>query len=146
MSDLHVTPVQSPAEAEDWRRVHNQVIPADPLSPDEVRDRLSRNRLEVAYLDGVAVGCTTVRPPTPTDATATVIVRVLPPWRRRGFGGQLYARSLAQARALGADRIETIVWESNVDGTRFAYAQGFAEVSRYLPEGEDVAYVTMRLS
>jgi len=127
----------------DWQYVHNLIIPTAPLSLDEVRERLGRHRLEVAYLGDVLVGNSTVRPPE--DGVATVIVRVLPEQRRRGYGAELLARSVAVVGELGARGLETIVLESNIDGLRFARAHGFVdEVDRYLPDGDDVAFVTLR--
>jgi GNAT superfamily N-acetyltransferase len=144
VSELRIELVAGERAAEDWRYVHNLIIPDDPLSVDEVRERIGRNRLEVAYLGDVVVGCSTVRPPANSQRTATVISRVLVDYRRRGFGTQLYRRGLEQARALGAQHIETIVWEPNVDGLRFAEAIGFVEVSRDLMDGAP-AYITLRL-
>ena len=72
-------------------------MPASPLWADEVGVRAGRSHLEVAYLT-VAEGCSTVRPPAREEATATVIARVLPEHRRRGFGEQIYLRGLAKAR------------------------------------------------
>jgi GNAT superfamily N-acetyltransferase len=137
-------PVDSDQAIEDWQHVHNAIIPADPLSLADIAERLQRNRLEVAYLADTLVGCTTVRPPSADTAAATVIVRVLPEHRGQGLGRQLYIRALAQARALGTGEIETIIWASNVDGLRFALANGFVEVSRYLPPDEEVPYLTLR--
>jgi GNAT superfamily N-acetyltransferase len=137
------------ATLEDWRYVHNTIIPADPLSQEEVRERIGRNHLEVAYLDDVLIGCTTVRPPTATTsdatATATVIVRVLPSYRRQGYGEELFVREMARARDLGAQTVETIVLETNPDGLRFALSHGFAEVARYLPDEGGDAFITLRL-
>jgi GNAT superfamily N-acetyltransferase len=99
----------------------------------------------VAYRGEVLVGCTTVRPAVGPEATSVVIVRVLAEHRGQGFGTQLYGRASAAARALGAGQIETVVWEPNVDGLRFAAANGFVEVSRYLPPDEDDAFLTLRL-
>lgn len=145
VSDLRIQAVDGETTLEDWRHVHNVIIPADPLSQDEVRERAGRNRLAVAYLDGVLVGCSTVRPPEAPGAPATVIARVLPEHRRRGFGSEVYSAALGQARTLGAEQIETIVWAANTDGLRFAKARGFVEVDRYLLPGAAVAYVTLRL-
>lgn len=131
---------------EDWRRVHNEIIPVSPLSPDEVRERMGRNRLQVAWVDDVLVGCSTVRPPLADSRTATVIVRVLPPHRRQGIGSQFYERELAAARDLGAEVIKTVVLESNTDGLRFALSRGFVEVDRYVLEGDDVGYVELLLA
>jgi GNAT superfamily N-acetyltransferase len=128
----------------DWQHVHNAIVPSAAMSLQEVRERVGRNLLDVSYRDGVLVACTTIRPPH--DGIATVIVRVLPEHRRQGIGGALYAALLAEARILGAQQIETIVLESNVDGVRFAEARGFAEVSRFAPDHDPTPFLTMRLS
>jgi len=127
----------------DWQHVHNEIIPNAVLSLDEVRERVQRHHLEVAYLGDVLVGCSTVRPPEPE--AATVIARVLPEYRGQGIGRQLYERGLAVARDLGASVIETIVLASNVDGLRFAQQRGFVETERYLLPGDNDPFVTLRL-
>ncbi|MFK8911417.1 GNAT family N-acetyltransferase [Streptomyces sp. YS-3] len=148
MNDLRNQPVNDDASIRDWQYVHNLIIPGDPLSLDDVRARTNRNVMEVAYLGDVLIGCTTVRPPTADNAaTATVIARVLPEHRRRGFGTRLYERALAQARALDAQLIETVVLGSNEDGLRFAVQQGFVELERYLlREGDTVPWIDLRLA
>ena len=130
---------------EDWRHVHNTIIPTAVLSLDEVRERVRRNHLEVAYLGDVPVGCTTVRPPDRDEGIATVIARVLPAHRRRGFGEELAARGLERARALDPREIETVVLESNPEGLRFAQKHGFAETERYLLPGDSIPFITLRL-
>ncbi|QIP88291.1 GNAT family N-acetyltransferase [Streptomyces sp. Tu 2975] len=130
----------------DWQHVHNSIIPSHLLSLDEVRERSTRHRLTVAYLCDVLVGCSTVRLPRDGTPTATVISRVLPAHRRQGIGGQLYERELAEAHALGADVIETVVLASNEDGLHFARSRGFTEVERYLLPGDSVPYIDLRLS
>lgn len=144
MANLLSYPVDGEQTLKDWQHVHNEIVPADALSLDEVRDRVCRYHLEVAYADGVLVACSTVRPPG-DDGSATVIVRVLPEHRHQGYGRKLYARSLDAAYALGAKQVETIVWEPNVDGLKFAGANGFIETERYLRDGEEAAYITLRL-
>ena len=134
----------------DWRHIHNLIIPTGPLSAEEVAERAGRNHLEVAYLsdgtaEGTAVGCSTVRPPAGDAATATVIARVVPEYRRRGFGEQVYLHALATARELGAVVIETVVLGSNEDGLRFAERHGFTETDRYVLPGDEVPYVELRL-
>ncbi|WP_175409677.1 GNAT family N-acetyltransferase [Streptomyces sp. TRM64462] len=132
---------------EDWRRIHNTIIPTHVLSSDDVRERAGRNRLEVAYVGDVAVGCTTVRPPTEeAPGTATVIARVLAPYRRRGYGEELYVHGLEQARELGAETVETVVLASNEDGLRFALKHGFVEVERYLLDGDTIPWIDLRLT
>jgi GNAT superfamily N-acetyltransferase len=126
--ELHIATVDDERKIEDWRHVHNVIIPVDPLSTDDVRERITRNHLEVAYLGDTLVGCSTVRPPG--EGAATVIVRVLPSWRRQGFGTQLYESAMTYAKTLAPQHIETIIWAPNIDGLEFARAKGFAEVER----------------
>src|SRR5262245_43907159 len=104
MPDLRfeqVRPEGREAVLHDWREIHNLIIPTAPLSVEEVEERSQRNHLEVAYLDAVAVGCSTVRSPGDDTATSVVIARVRPEHRRRGFGELIYERALATARELG---------------------------------------------
>ncbi|MEH0419597.1 GNAT family N-acetyltransferase [Streptomyces sp. B21-083] len=133
---------------EDWRYVHNLIVAPAAMSLDDVRERSARNRLEVAYLGDTLVGCATVRPPAGDGnaAVATVIARVLPGFRRRGFGAEMYLRGLGQARDLGAEVIETVVLAANEDGLAFAYKQGFVEVERYVLDGESDLWVDLRLA
>jgi L-amino acid N-acyltransferase YncA len=147
--DLRFEQVQAvggEATMRDWQRIHNRIIPTDPLSVADIRARAQRNHLEVAYLNEVAVGCSTVRPPDGDTATATVIARVLPEHRRRGIGEQIYQRGLVTARELGAHVIETVVLASNDDGLRFAHHHGFMESERYARPGQTIAFVTLRLA
>lgn len=149
MTDLHFLPVDGDADLrdlEDWRHVHNTIIPPHRLTLEDVRERAVRNRLEVVRHGGVLVGNSTVRPPADGSATATVIVRVLPGHRRQGIGERLYARALRRARELGAETIETVVLQTNTDGLRFALRHGFAETDRYVLDGDTVPYVDLRLT
>ncbi|GGO17842.1 hypothetical protein GCM10011576_32130 [Micromonospora parathelypteridis] len=130
----------------DWQHVHNLIIPTATLSADEIVVRAQRNILEVAYVEGVAVGCSTVRPPESDTAAATVIARVLPGDRRHGYGEQIYQRGLARARDLGAQVIDTVVLASNDDGLRFARQHGFVEIERYVLPGDTVPFVDLRLT
>ncbi|ROQ59200.1 L-amino acid N-acyltransferase YncA [Streptomyces sp. 840.1] len=129
-----------------WQHVHNTIVPTAALSLPEIEERSRRNRLAVAYLSDVVVGCSTVRPPAAAaSSAATVIARVLPAHRGRGFGGQLYAHGLAEARRLGADVIETCVLETNPEGLRFALGLGFVETERYLLPGDSVPFIDLGL-
>jgi GNAT superfamily N-acetyltransferase len=130
---------------EDWRAVHNAIIPTDPLSAGQVAERATRYHLEVLYLGGQAVGCSTVRPATEAEPAVTVIARVLPEHRGRGLGAALYRRGLDRARQLDGDGIETVVLASNESGLRFAERVGFVEVERYVLDGDTVPYVALRL-
>jgi GNAT superfamily N-acetyltransferase len=133
-----------PAEVrEQWREIHNLIIPTSPLSEAEVEERAGRNHLEVAYAAGVAVGCSTVRPPA--DGEATVIARVRPAYRRRGYGEQILRRIVQQARDAGATSIATVVLASNEDGLAFAHSHGFVEFDRYLLPGDTIPFIDLRL-
>ncbi|WP_327269164.1 GNAT family N-acetyltransferase [Streptomyces sp. NBC_01218] len=146
MSELRVDHVDDDSRAEEWRYVHNLVIPTAPLTADEVRERRTRNRLFVARAAGVLVGCSTVRPPTGDDGVATVIARVLPDHRRKGYGTELYRHGLLVAREWGAAEVETVVSGSNPEGLEFARARGFVEVETYLLPGDTVPFTDLRLA
>ncbi|MEV4560176.1 GNAT family N-acetyltransferase [Kitasatospora sp. NPDC049285] len=129
----------------DWQYVHNVIIPTDPLSLDDVRERSGRHHLEVAYLGELAAGCSTVRSAEADDpGTVTVIARILPGHRRQGYGTRLWDRGLARARELGAETVATVVLASNKDGLEFALRRGFTETDRYVLPGDTVAYVELR--
>lgn len=130
---------------EEWRSIHNAIIPTAPLSAAEVTERAARNRLTVAYASGDLVGNATVRPPSQADGVATVIVRILPEHRRRGHGTAYLGAELGHARSMGARRIETVVLESNADGLAFALAHGFVEHDRYLLDGDTVPFIDLHL-
>jgi GNAT superfamily N-acetyltransferase len=142
---LRIVPV-GPDTATRWRDIHNAVIPAHPLTSDDVLERLTRNRLTLAYDGDQPVGNATIRPPEPDPMTATVIVRILPEYRRRGLGSEYLAAMLAEARGMGARRIETVVLTSNEDGFAFALKHGFVEFDRYVLDGEAVAYAHLYLA
>ena len=141
---LRIVPVEDDATLLDWQRVHNEIIPTASLSVDDIRERLTRNVLEVAYDDDVLVGCSTVRPPSEETAAVTVIARVLPEYRRRGFGDAIYQHCLHRGQQLG-DTFETHILASNEDGVRFAKAHGFVEVETYLLPGDTIPFLELRL-
>ncbi|MBL1081918.1 GNAT family N-acetyltransferase [Streptomyces actinomycinicus] len=146
MTELRIAPVEGDDMLEQWRHVHNVIVPPAAMSLADVRERAGRNRLENAYLGDVLIGCSTVRPPAGEAGAATVIARVLPEFRRRGLGSVLYENALGHARELGATVIETCVLAVNEDGLRFAGRHGFVEVERYVLDGEQDEWVDLRLS
>ncbi len=135
---LTIVPVTAENE-EAWRTIHNVVIPASPLSVDEVRQRRFRHVLTLAHAGDDLVGNATIRPPEGESGAATVIVRILPEFRRRGYGSEYLAETLRHARTLGGPRIETVVLTANADGLRFAQRHGFVEVERYTVDGAEYA-------
>lgn len=130
---------------DDWRAIHNAIIPTHPLSAADVAERAARHRLTLALVCGEPVGNATLRPPSEPDAVATVIVRILPEHRRRGYGAAYLEAELAQARSAGARRIETVVLESNTEGLMFALTHGFVEHDRYLLDGDTVPFIDLHL-
>ncbi|MFE3636896.1 GNAT family N-acetyltransferase [Streptomyces cellostaticus] len=146
MTDLHLEAVQGDGMLEQWRYVHNLVVPPAAMSLAGARTRAGRYRLVNAYLGEELVGCSTVRPPAGDEAVATVIARVLPGFRRRGLGAAIYEDGLAHARGLGAGAVETCVLAVNEDGLRFAARRGFVEVDRYVLDGQDDEWVDLRLT
>jgi GNAT superfamily N-acetyltransferase len=133
----------------DWQRIHNEIIPTDPLELEDVRERSTRHRLELAYAGAPGqqspAGNSTVRRPT-EESGAMVIARVLPAYRRRGIGTRLYERGLEVARQWADDRpVETVVLASNEEGLAFALAHGFVEVERYTLPGATIPYVALEL-
>ena len=145
MDDARCVEVADEQTVADWQRVHNEIIPTDPLSLDDVRERSARHRLELAYVGNEAVGNSTVRRPT-DDEGAIVIARVLPPYRRRGIGTLLFHRGLEVALTWADQRpVETVVLETNEDGLAFALARGFVEVERYTLPGATIPYVALEL-
>ncbi|MFD5052371.1 GNAT family N-acetyltransferase [Streptomyces tendae] len=145
-SALRFEPVDGDAMVEEWRHVHNVIVPPAAMTLDEARARAGRNRLVNAYLGDVLVGCSTVRPPEGEERVATVIARVLPAYRGRGIGTALHEEGLAHARVLGAGAVETVVLAANADGLRFAGARGFVEKERYVLDGERDEWVDLRLA
>lgn len=129
-----------------WAEIHNRIIPADPLSDDDVRERMTRNHLTLAYDGDVLVGNATLRPPNNDGRIATVIVRVLPEHRGKGFGTEYYDWVLEQAAALEPDRIDTVVLAANEDGLRFAESMGFEEHDRYVLDGTSSEWVDLHLA
>lgn len=146
MAALRFVRPTTDAQLEEWQHVHNVVIPPAPLSLDEVRERATRNHLEVVYEDDVLVGNSTVGPPAGPGAPARVIARVLPDHRRRGIGEQIHTRALVRAEQLGATSFGTVVLAANADGLRFALRHGYAETERYVLPGDTAEWIDLERS
>jgi N-acetylglutamate synthase-like GNAT family acetyltransferase len=146
MAELRIVPVTDDATVLDWQRVHNEIIPTAPLSVDDIRERTTRNVLEVAYDGDVLVGCSTVRPPSEDTEAVTVIARILPEHRRQGYGETLYQHCLANSRELGGKGVETHILATNEEGLRFAESHGFTEVETYLLPGDTIPFIELHLA
>ncbi|MHB1208074.1 MAG: GNAT family N-acetyltransferase [Acidimicrobiales bacterium] len=122
--------------------MHNDVIGPAQLTAQEVAKNAVRNHLTVAYADGVLVGNATVR--APHDGVVTVIVRILPAFRRRGFGSEYLRAMLMWARSSEVEQIRTVVPSENVDGLHFAIQHGFVETDRYEVDGVALVEFTLQ--
>jgi ribosomal protein S18 acetylase RimI-like enzyme len=76
---------------------------------------------------------------------ATVIIRILPEMRRKGYGTSYLRAEMVQVEGFGARRVETVVLASNADGLSFARAHGFVEHDRYLLDGDTLEFVELHL-
>lgn len=123
--------------AEDWRVLHNTIIPAHPLTAEDVAASRQRYRLTLAYVDDQLVGNATLRPPVWPDQQATVIVRIAPAVRRQGLGTEYSQIVVREARELGAKSVATVVLADNVGGVPFALRAGLVEVERYCVDGAE---------
>lgn len=144
-NDLRIEPVTE-TTAHTWAEIHNAIIPADPLSEADVLDRMTRNQLTLAYDGDVLVGNATLRPPTADANVATLIVRVLPEHRGKGYGTEYYDWLLERVAELEPDRIETVLLADNADGLRFAESMGFEEHDRYVLDGDTAEWVDLHLA
>lgn len=145
MTVLTFTPVTDEVTANAWLQVHNQIIPSAPLTFEQVSTRSKVYCLDLARLADVVVGCSTVRPAADHDPV-TVIVRILPAFRRRGLGSDFLLHALAHAQELEAVNIQTIVLASNLAGLEFALRRGFVETERYTLDGGAVPFVHLAIS
>jgi hypothetical protein len=96
------------------------------------------------------IGCDPVRPPDDVG-NFTVVARVLPKDRPRGYGETLFVDAMKTARGLGGATLETIVLELKFDGLRFDLGYAFVEVSRHIspedrePLNDVAAYETLAI-
>lgn len=112
--DLRVRPVATAADWEAVQQVRTRVFIEEQACPPEeewdaydapeARGVTARHLLGVAH--GAAVGVARWRPVQFESATAAKLERfaVLPAYRGRGYGRDLIARTLADARAAGFSR------------------------------------------
>ncbi len=125
---------------ENWQRIHNEIVPTDPLSLEQVTERAKCNQLHLGFVDKVAVACSTVRPPS--DNAVVVIVRVVATARRMGIGSELYAYLLNHDWVASAKAIETVVLASNPAGLSYALHRQFEIIDDYEIDG--ARYIDLR--
>jgi mycothiol synthase len=123
---------ETDADLAAWCEVWTTITPREPVTLEQVKRRLERQpeRLFlVAEEEGHVVGSGLVaRSDSPNRKF--VGVRVLPGWRRRGIGSELYDPALAHARALEPEWISTMVSQADSDSVAWAKRRGFEEYGR----------------
>jgi mycothiol synthase len=123
---------ETDADLAGWCEVWSAITPREPVTLEQVKRRLERQpeRLFlIAEKDSRLVGSGLVAP-SDSPNRKFVGVRVLPEWRRRGVGSELYDRALVHARALDPEWISTMLSEADSDSMAWAERRGFEEYGR----------------
>jgi mycothiol synthase len=123
---------ETDADLAGWCEVWTAITPREPVSLEQVKRRLERQpeRLFlVAEEDGRLVGSGLVAP-SDSPNRRFVGVRVLPEWRRRGIGSELFDRALTHAQALEPEWISTMVSDADAHSVAWAERRGFEEHGR----------------
>jgi len=123
---------ETDADLAGWCEVWSAITPREPVTLEQVKRRLERQpeRLFlIAEKDSRLVGSGLVAP-SDSPNRKFVGVRVLPEWRRRGIGSELYDRALVHARALEPEWISTMLSEADSDSMAWAERRGFEEYGR----------------
>lgn len=131
---LEIRPAETEEDITAFLAIRAAVDPEFPMTRESFDDeRTTPGRLDVvALVDGEHVGCGFVERlyGDPQSTTATVSVRVLAPFRRRGIGTALLAHVSAHAVELGATELYTGVRAEAGELVAFYTAHGFVEVGR----------------
>lgn len=128
LSQLAITPATADADLEAMIHVRGLVTPDAHPTVEVLRFNLESNDA-LAYLvardGGEPVACGFVEPWGPH---ARADIAVVPAHRRQGVGSAMLAEVSARARALGKNRIQGEVRESDVESRRFLEYRGFGKV------------------
>jgi mycothiol synthase len=123
---------ETDADLAGWCEVWSAITPREPVTLEQVKRRLERQPERLFLVAGengrfVASGLVA---PSDSPNRKFVGVRVLPEWRRRGIGSELYDRALVHARALEPEWISTMLSEADSDSMAWAERRGFEEYGR----------------
>lgn len=122
----------SDADLARWASVKNEVAPADPVTPEQLRSELEGGRhtvLLLATLDRRLAGCGICAASSVAEA-AFAVARVLPVLRRRGVGSALYHALSEHARRMGKRMLWTRALEADQAALAFLALNGFEEIGR----------------
>jgi GNAT superfamily N-acetyltransferase len=123
---------ETDADLAGWCEVWTAITPREPISVDEVMERLARQpeRLYVvAELDRGIVGLGFAGP-SDSPGRLALAVRVLPEARRHGLGSQLYEQVLNHAIAQEPDWVSGLVSGADPEALGWATRRGFEEYGR----------------
>jgi GNAT superfamily N-acetyltransferase len=114
-----------------WCEVWNAITPREPVSVGQIKPRIERQpwRLYLVAEEDGFVGLGFVGP-TDSPGRIALAVCVLPEWRRRGLGSELYERALDHALARRPEWISGLVSAADQDALRWAARRGFEEYGR----------------
>lgn len=126
---MDITPCVADEDYEAWRQVRIAVLPYErTLSVAELRASESPERLMVvARMDGTVVGHG-LSDRADSAGSGSVIPRVLPEHRRRGYGTALLERLIAHVEGLGFPMLRA--GADDEGSLAFAHRFGFTEVNR----------------
>ncbi|MBI5030518.1 MAG: GNAT family N-acetyltransferase [Chloroflexi bacterium] len=140
MPNITLRPLNLETDADQYVELVNTILP-DPVTVERVRewdrnfprDGIIHQMVALAE-NGCIVGCNEAsHRPNMLPHTFLVEAIVLPNYRRRGIGVQLYGTAVEFARAHGANRLVCEARDHHPDFLRFAQARGF-RVDRHIFE------------
>jgi mycothiol synthase len=122
---------ETDADLAGYCQVWNAITPREPVSVEEIKGRIGRQpwRLYLVAEEDGFVGLGFVGP-TDSPGRVGLAVRVLPDWRRRGLGSQLYERAFDYALTQLPDWISGLVSGTDQDAFSWAKRRGFEEYGR----------------
>jgi mycothiol synthase len=124
---------ETDADLAAWCEVWNAITPREPVTVEDQQRRLARQpeRLQLV-VPGKGVALV-----SPSDSPGRLYlgVRVLPEWRRRGLGSQLYEQALEHALRRQPKWLSGVVSGAEPDVLAWAERRGFSEY------GQDVELV-----
>jgi mycothiol synthase len=123
-----------------WCEVWNAITPREPANVEDIRRRLERQPERLYLLaesDGRIVGLGFAGPSQSPERTG-LVVRVLPEFRRRGFGSELLDRLLPHAAELGRKQVSGMVFEDDSESIAWVEHRGFEEYDRQVELAREI--------
>jgi mycothiol synthase len=122
---------ETDADLAGWCDVWTAITPREPVSVEEIKGRIGRQpwRLYLVAEEDGFVGLGFVGP-TDSPGRIGLAVRVLPEWRRRGLGSQLYERAFDYALTQLPEWISGLVSGADPESLAWATRRGFEEYGR----------------